>query len=291
VYLRVNGICTDCLDKPAKANRTAYAVALNTIAGRGVGLRQLPFGETTIATGANFLLYLGGASEARLLIADNYNPYVLQPKPGVPNETELNYRHAFTPRLEGNGTFQELLVETNRRRFGRDGTMYPGQRYSRSVMRYTSFSDRNKDTLAEWYTDPKSQTVVIRISWGKLLVTDPSSRHVFFGFDSQRHVVTDTSLGMEISLFELKQSGAGQGMSSMVVTNSFPVVVRGAVGQPKKMDWKRWEKVSPEIFEKKSFLVMQREFLEQQREDKTDAGAGSHAGAGATTKGGRAGGR
>jgi tetratricopeptide (TPR) repeat protein len=291
VYLRINGACTECLEKPAKSNRTAYAIALNTVAGRGVGLRQLPFAETTIATGANFLLYLAGAADTRLLIADDYNPYVLQPKPGVPNETELNYRHSFTPRLEGSGTFQELLVETNRRRFGRDGTMYPGQRYSRSTMRYATFGDRAKDSLAEWYTDPKSQAVVVRISWGKLLVTDPSSRRAFFGFDSQRHVITDASTGIEISLFELKQTGAGQGVSSMVVANSFPAVVNGTVREPNKMEWKRWEKVSPELFEKKSFVVMQKQFLEQQREDKTDGSAGSHAGTGTTTKGSSASGR
>jgi hypothetical protein len=287
VYLRINGVCTECLDKPAKSNRTAYAIALNTLLGRGVGLRQLPFGDVVVPNGANFLLYLGGTSDSRLLVADNYNPYVLQPKPGVANETELNYRHSFTPALEGRGTFQELLVETNRRRFGRDGTMYPGQRYSRSSMRYISAADRDKDSLAEWYTDAKSQAVVVRLSWGKLLVTDPSSRQVFFGFDSERHVVTQPSLGMEISMFELKQKGLEQGMGAMTVANSFPPVVEGRVREPHKMDWQKWEKVSPELFEKKSFLVMQKEFLEQQREQKTDpAASGNPAGVGSTTKSG-----
>src|SRR5204862_126809 len=97
----------------------------------------------------------------------------LVPKPGVPNETELQFRRSYTPEIETRGTFQELVVETNRRRFGRDGTMFPGQRYSRSQMRFTNMNDREADSLAEWYTDPKSQAIVVRIPWGKILVTDP----------------------------------------------------------------------------------------------------------------------
>ncbi|HUQ49692.1 MAG TPA: hypothetical protein VM056_03170 [Terriglobales bacterium] len=277
VYLRIKGACVECLDKPGGADRMSYVVALNTIPQRA-GLRQLPFGNASVSTGSNFVLYLGGGGTARLLVADNYNPFQIAPKPGVPNETELSYRRSFSPSLEARGTFQELLVETNRRRFARDGTMFPGQRYSRSVMRYVAPKDREKDSLAEWFADVKTQTIVVRISWGKLLITDPSSRQAFFGFDSNARVQTAPSIGITMSLFELKTNGDGRDLSAMTIVDSLPEMSQGQIREPKKVEWKTWEKVALEPYRKKSYAVMQKEFLEPENSESKVAevvGAGS----------------
>ncbi|HUR36749.1 MAG TPA: tetratricopeptide repeat protein [Terriglobales bacterium] len=262
VYLRLNGACVECLEPNPKAEKLSYAFALNTFPDR-VGLKQMPFRGASVSTGANFLVALTSTNEAKILVADTYNPYHLSPKPGVPNETELTYRRAFTPDMDTRGTFQELLVETNRRRFGRDGTMFPGQRYSRSQMRYTTMAERDKDSLAEWYTDPKSQAVIIRIPWGKLLVTDPSSRRAFFGFDSAGELSTAPTLGLEISLFELKREG--NDLAQMSVLSSFPERDQ----MRKKLEWKTWEKLTLEPYFKKAYFVMQKEYLESNRDEKS----------------------
>lgn len=285
VYLRLNGACVECLEPAAKGERRSYAFALNTFPDR-VGLKQMPFPGASVPTAANFLVTLVSTGDAKILVADNYNPYQLAPKPGVPNETELVYRRGFTPGIENRGVFQEMVVETNRRRFGRDGTMFPGQRYSRSQMRHTTVNDREKDSLAEWYTDPKAQAVVVRIPWGKLLVTDPSSRRAFFGFDPAARLSTAPTLGLEVTFFELKR-GAGNDFGAMSVISTFP-----ERDQPrKKMEWKTWEKLAPEPYLKKSYFVMQKEFLEPNRDEKVSGGvgAGPAGGAGAAAKVPRAG--
>lgn len=276
VYLRLNGACVECLDPAAKGEKLSYAFALNTLPDRA-GLKLLPFGAVR-PSGANFLVTLVSTANGKVLVADNYNPYRLVPKPGVPNETELQFRRSYTPEMESRGTFQELVVETNRRRFARDGTMFPGQRYSRSQMRYTNMNDRETDSLAEWYTDPKAQAVVVRIPWGKLLVTDPSSRHAYYGFDSTGHLTTAVTTGIEVSLYELKRTN--DELASMSVISSFPEKNQ----PPKKFEWKTWEKLQLEPYLKKAFFVMQKEFQEN-----TDEKASGNAGAGPVGTGGAAG--
>src|SRR4029079_15801169 len=99
-----------------------------------------------------------------------------------------------------------FVGETNRRRYGRDGTSFPGTRYSRSVLRYGDGDPQSaaNDSLAEWNVDAKNKAILVRIPWGKLLLTDPSSRSAWFGFDGALNARTAASSGVDISVFALK---------------------------------------------------------------------------------------
>ena len=274
LYLRIGVSCFDCPNKDrhkdskpdfSKAN---YAVAINTMPG-SAGIKKLPFGGQEVRNGANFLLLLGDPTASRLLIADNYNPYQVMPKPGVPNETEISYRRAYTPTLQANGTFMDLVVETNRRRYGRDGTAYPGTRYSRSVLRYGNGNPQDPafDSLAEWYADAATRSIYVRIPWGKLLVTDPSGRSAWFGFDGGLNVRTAATSGVELSVYALKPTAAPDNLSAMEVAMSLPV---GAA--PQALTWKGWDTVKPESYFKKSYFAMQKQFLEEQHGEQTAPG-------------------
>ena len=260
VYLRLQGACPGC-----NGNNRSYAVALNTLPNTA-GFRQMPFGDVQIASGANFLLYLGSPGYARLLIADNYNPYRIAPRPGLPNETEIVYRRNYMAAIADHGSFQEMIVETNRRRFGRDGTLYPGQRYSRSVLRYAATEADRSDTLAEWYVDAKTKATIVRIPWGKLYVTDPSSRNAFRGFTQAAEGRNSITMGIEASVFELKQAGPAGNLSAEAVLASLPAAPGGLLQAPKRIGWKPWEKLDVPAYLKKGYSVMQKEFLEQTRE-------------------------
>ena len=254
LYLRIPGACTTC-----KIKRT-YAVALNTIPD-GAGTRQLPLADQSKApTGANFFLYLGDPARARLLIAQNYNPYKIVPRDGVPNETELGYKRDFTPTIAEAGNFEEFIVETNRRRFGRDGTLYPGQRYSRSVLRYAASDAEKADTIPEWYSD--AHGIIVRVPWGKLLITDPSSHRAFFGF-GPNGMRTAASIGIDVSVFELDETGAPGNMRQAKITGRYPAT-GGA--KPARYYWKGWEKVQPQPYFKKAYFALQKELLEQTRD-------------------------
>jgi hypothetical protein len=270
LYLRLSLTCVDCRSRTARKATAvgpdrAYAVGINTLP-RLAGIQQLPFGHITLRSGANFLLYLLDSGSSRLLVADDYNPYKLTPKPGVPRETDLMYRRSFTPRLEQTGQFGEFLVETNRRRFGRDGTVFPSQRYSRSVLRFANGnpSAPDYDSLAEWYSDAKKNVIYVRIPWGKLLITDPSSRQAFHGFDDRAQIRTVSSTDVEISIFELTPGANPGDVSAATVVASYPVVQNGRIEQPARFLWKTWDTVPLEPYFKKAFYAMQKEFVDME---------------------------
>lgn len=276
LYLRLGVTCLDCPNKDRRKDakpdfgKVAYAVAISTVPG-SAGLRKLPFGDLDLKEGANFLLVLGDAGVTRLLVADTYNPYQVLPKPGVPSETEISYRRGYTPSLQYRGTFSDLVVETNRRRYGRDGTAYPGTRYSRSVLRYGDGDPQapDYDSLAEWYVDAKEKAILVRIPWGKLLVTDPSSRTAWFGFDGALNARTAASSGVQLSVFALKPGESATDLGAMQVAMSLPAVSGAAIAKPETLNWKPWETVAPEPYFKKAYFSMTKEFLEERNGEPT----------------------
>ncbi len=140
LYLRLNLNCLDCRGPGRRSHgkpdfdQAAFAVAINTLPTQS-GIQRLPFGNLTLPGGATFLLYLHDPGYARLLVSDNYNPYFAT-STGAGAETELGYRRNLSMTRESQGSFEDLQVETNRPRYGRDGTVYRGRSYSRSVLRY-----------------------------------------------------------------------------------------------------------------------------------------------------------
>jgi hypothetical protein len=74
-----------------------------------------------------------------------------------------------------------LRVETNRARVGRDGTVYPAVTYERNRLRYDTQANHS---LADWFADPATGTIELRLGWGMLHVLDPSSRLVLRGMDT-----------------------------------------------------------------------------------------------------------
>jgi hypothetical protein len=284
LHLKVD--CLDCNAKGARDgklhfDKTAYAIALNTLAGRA-GIQQLPFGKS-LDSGANFLVVLDGEKSGRILIAQDYYPYQVFGRPGS-GETEIGYRRGFTPKLEPRGSFVEMVMETNRRHFGRDGTVYQPQRYSRSPLRFGSAdpSSPSYDSLSEWYGDPKTSTITVRLSWGKLLITDPSSGQAWSGFDQQGHALTAGTLSMEVSVLALRPRGTD--FHSFEVAQSLPALNGGnTITGPKAYAWRRWDKVKVEPYYKKAFYALQNEFR-QEIGATTNAG-GNAAGVGSSAAG------
>jgi hypothetical protein len=256
LYLRIDGACTDC-----EAGKS-YAISLNTLPSTA-GMRRIPIGSgLRSVTGANFLLYLSDPASSRLLIADNYNPYQIVPRLGVPGETELTYKRGVTVKIEDQGSMQEMIVETNRRRFARDGTMFPAQRYSRSVLRYAATEADREDTLPEWYSDKKRKLIIARIPWGKLYMTDPSSHRAFHGFTQKAEAQTVYSAGVDVSVFELEGGNSSQ-LSAASIVASVPAVRSGMLEAPARVNWKNWETVSLVPYEKKAYGALQKIFVEQ----------------------------
>jgi len=127
--------------------------------------------------GFEFLLDLQSPREAALRILPSYNPYVGEAAIVGGDDFGQFYRRPATIGVESDGRFDPMFVITNRARFGRDGTFFPAQGYDRGRL---SFGTESASTLADWYADSAAGLIEIRIPWGLLNVTDPSSRMVLY---------------------------------------------------------------------------------------------------------------
>lgn len=271
LYLRMQLRCADCsLDgqqlPPDQATPLAYAIALNTLPGHA-GIRNLPFGNAAVESGANFVLYLDRPANSQLLIASNYYPHEITPKPDSPEKSEFRLRRTFTPALEDSGAFVQMQVETRAPRYGTNGVFYPGQRYSRSVMRFGN-GDPNApeyDSAAEWYIDRKANTILVRVSWGKLLMTDPSAMSAFYGYSDKLEPLSQGSPGIEVAVFTLQKTGVPDSYEDDVVLAAMPQLNQGRVQNPARYSWKLWNTVSPQPYNKKAYYALQKEFADQTR--------------------------
>ena len=153
----------------------SYAVGIDTYRRDRGQFRLLGVAEPG-ATGSEFALILRDTTDAQLMVAPWYNPY-LGPRKGMgPTSLDLFYNEAATVDIaRRDGAFDSLFVTTNRWRIGRDGRTYPARGVNRGRLRY---GGAEESTLADWYVDRAAGLVEVRIAWGLLNVTDPSSRRV-----------------------------------------------------------------------------------------------------------------
>lgn len=142
-----------------------------------LGQRALPDAIVPGDIGWEFLVDLRAPDSATIRVTPSYNPYV--GRGGIVRGDDFGrfYRRPVTPGSASDGRFDSLFVITNRARFGRDGTFYPAQGYDRGMLRH---APEAATTLADWYHDAVAGLIELRIPWGLINVTDPSTRTVLF---------------------------------------------------------------------------------------------------------------
>jgi len=130
----------------------------------------------TDAVGCEFALVLNDTSDAQLMVAPWYNPF-LGPRSGMgPTGLDRFHNEAATVDVaRSDGALDSLFVTTNRWRIARNGRTYPPRGVNRGRLRHGRAAE---SSLADWYVDRAAGLVEIRIAWGLLNVTDPSSRRV-----------------------------------------------------------------------------------------------------------------
>ena len=169
LYLVLDGGPGGALDS------TRYVVGIETQRGSG-GERSLPGVSEVSDVGFEFALVLNDTSDAQLLVAPAYNAYLV-PRPGA-GPTALDPFYHWGATLDAaptGGRWDSLFVTTNRWRIGRDGRTYPARGVNRGRLRYGRAA---VSSLADWYVDRDAGLIEVRLAWGLLNVTDPSSRRV-----------------------------------------------------------------------------------------------------------------
>ena len=183
-----------------------YVVGIDTYR-RDRGQFRLPGVGGSSDVGCEFALVLNDTSDAQLVAAPWYNPF-LGPRKGMgPTGLDLFYHQAATVDKTGrDGAFDSMFVTTNRWRIARTGRTYPARGVNRGRLRY---GRAQESSLADWYVDRSAGLVEVRIAWALLNVTDPSSRHVMVRYRRNGTFETTATDGFRFDVAALDRSDGG----------------------------------------------------------------------------------
>lgn len=163
-------------------------------------------GRTPI--GMEFALVLSDTTDGQLLVTPSYNPY-LGPRPGMrPTDLDAVYEtRATVDARREDGMFDSLFVATNRLRVSRAGRVFPARGVNRGRLQYGRAVE---STLADWFVDRAAGLLEVRVPWGLLNVTDPSSRTVLARVRDPGPFRTEVTDGFRFVIAALARDGAVQ---------------------------------------------------------------------------------
>ena len=204
-----------------------YVIGIDTYR-RDLGARRLPHTGTRCSVGLEFAVDLTGPGTSQVLIDRPYNLYRTVRLPGTdPPQTTQVFNRPWRSVGHDDLRWDSLTVETNRARIGRDGTVYQPRSYQRNRLLFARQSD---NTLADWYADPATGVIELRIPWGMLHVLDPSSRLVLHGMNPSNLPAGVRTDGFRF-VVQSYQPGGSVGTT----------VGCGAGGTPLQWTWAPWE--------------------------------------------------
>lgn len=236
-----------------------YLLALNTCGGP-CGSRSLPqpgLRSLRYESGFNFLVEIQGPGRTQLLVARNYNPYRPLPVRGLPELVDISHVAGQGTGVSDTSEFEEIIVQVNRRRYGRDGTFFPADRYSRSLLTYGVFEPESPEynSLGQWYYDPDKQELRLRLSWGLLLVMDPSSGFVYWAIDGDGKPAGIHSDQIGLAAFAYRPSPSPSADPQVVPERN----LSGSLA-PMAISWPEWDRLSTTQVPKKSYFMLRPEF-------------------------------
>ncbi|WP_298273304.1 tetratricopeptide repeat protein [Geobacter sp.] len=160
-----------CLETaaPVDFSRAHYLIGLDP-SGSGKGELTLPFdcrGESPM--GLSFVIHLAGEGKSRILVTRHYDKYL--------NEGKKTVR----PRPSDLGEWVPMQNITNHRRISKDRSrFYPSRVFSMSGLRFGSLDRRAPDFNSLSDVRVTGSMIELRIPWGLINVTDPSSRQILW---------------------------------------------------------------------------------------------------------------
>ena len=231
--------------------RAHYQVGIDTYR-RDLGDTRLPHTGTAAPVGLEFVLDLGGPGNSQLLVDHPYNPYKGVVIPGSkPAATQYIDNPPFRTVANDKGQWDSVVVVPNRRRIGRDGTIYPAISYNRNRLLYARQSE---NTLTDWYANASTGVIEVRIPWGMLQLVDPSTRSVLFGNPATGKVAGAPTDGFR---FVVESYDPSKPLSA---GDKLPLANGSVFAPPTTRTWQTWE--SPQWYSevKPLFAAMQKTF-------------------------------
>jgi len=229
-------------------NKGHYVIGIDTC-DPAAGEFLLPFNlGISSPVGLKFLIHLTGTKTSRILTCMSYDKYLNDPK------KEL------WPKPSREGAWVCMQNKTNDRRISKDQKhFYPARVFTMSTLRHGSLDPRHKqnDSLADFYVADKM--IELRIPWGLIMVTDPSSRTVYWKQGDQTTRQTDGIRFVAFSYkpdadgLSAKKTGKAHNATDMLPRVMQPQIIRTYA-------WNGWNVPLYHFYEKKS-LAVYRQYL------------------------------
>jgi tetratricopeptide (TPR) repeat protein len=246
-----------------------YLIGVSTDPGHA-GLTYLPFiAPVRFPMGMTYAIQISGPEFTHDWIASPYDPYRVVRVEGIPTQTVLGLRLGWKPRLTDNGTFESQIIEPNRRRFGRDGKYFPPQRYDRGILRYGTLDPKSPDydSLAEWHANVHTNTIDLRIPWGLLGVTDPSSFKVVAEVEQDGTVTTAQTPGFLMVAFSYRPMESARMRPIMEQGHMIADALPGMTGPATMLSaafknylWQGWDTPDYTLRLKLGYAILQKTF-------------------------------
>ncbi len=258
LYMKFEVLCLDCdQDGDVDWDHAHYFIGIDTYR-RDLGDFRFPgAADLPAPSGMEFLIEVKGYDRSRILVDESYDIYKHTIEGWGPYHSQPNR----------NGRFKELIAETNRERYGRNGTIFPPVNYSKSPLRYGSIERGAKDydTLCDWKLNKDKGFIELRIPWALLNVTDPSSRKVLH--QGAAHLPPLDTVETEGFIFYILSAIPGQ-MEDAVADVFPPILRRSEAGQALENIietsvylWNRWEEPGYHTYLKDGYYIIKNDFL------------------------------
>jgi tetratricopeptide (TPR) repeat protein len=223
-----------------------FLIGLDTCVS-GVGERLFPFELNLMSpVGLTFLLHLVGKDKSRILVSGAYDKY-------LNDQTGL-----VRPEESDQGAWVMMQNETNIRRISKDGKhFFPAHVFTMSQLRFGSLDVKSRDyhSLADFFfLDNK---IELRIPWGLMNVTDPSSKTVLW---KDKDMETRKTAGIR-TLAISYQPEEGEFVSHKTGrtsnhTDNLPAVL--APEHIKTYSWDEWNTPIYHTYLKESYYIYQK---------------------------------
>ena len=175
--------------------RAQFLIGLDTCSSGG-GERLLPFGtQVRSPVGLTFLIHVAGKERSRILTAASYDKYLNAATGEI------------TPKRSDEGAWVMMQNEPNVRRNSRDGKrIFPARHFTMSRLTFGTLDRKSPDyhSLADFYYGDR--TIELRIPWGLINITDPSSKQVLW---KDRDGTTRSTKGIAVLAFSYKPEDDG----------------------------------------------------------------------------------
>lgn len=192
------------VERARPADDLGYVVGIDTY-DRKSGQFLLPGLKSPATVGYEFALTLRDTAEGRMWVTPWYDPYLV-PKAGM-GATALDAFYHYGATVTGagaTGIWDSMWVTSNRWRIARDGRTFPAGGTDRGRLR---FGTEAASSLSDWYLDRAAGLVEVRIPWGLLNVTDPSSHRILRRISTSGGFQSDSTDGFRFGIVAVDRAG------------------------------------------------------------------------------------